>query len=143
MQPTQHVLSNNDALIFYGYAAKLPAEIANRKSISDVARKFGIIIDFEYGGCKRSSCKPNHIRIYNYTNGKNQSFFRHLRNAFAHLYIEISGGRCSLLDWNPYKSGMSQSFKTSLITMHGDVDYDSFKKMLQEFFSKTTKTNKR
>lgn len=69
----------------------------------------------------------------------NQAFFRHLRNAFAHLYIEISGGRCRLLDWNPYKTGKSKKFKVSLMTMHGDVDYESLKKMLEEFFSKTTK----
>lgn len=58
-------------------------------------------------------------------------------------YIEISGTRCKLLDWNPYDSyGKRQNFKASLITMHGDVSYDSLKKLLCEFFSNKSKQRK-
>lgn len=146
-KPKRHILTDADALFFYKCAAaKQSQDISNRKDISTVASKFGINIEFKSESCKNRSIEQDCIRIYGYIKraGKNQIFFNHIRNAFAHLYIEISGTRCKLLDWNPYDSyGKRQNFKASLITMHGDVSYDSLKKLLCEFFSNKSKTKKK
>ena len=138
--PKQYVLNDSDALFFYNHSAKTNAEIENRKQISKIASKHGIKIDFTGDECYRQQTAQNCIKIYRCKSYHNITFFKHLRNAFAHLYIEISGNRCKLLDWNPYANGTPSDFKVSLITMTGDVDYVALKKVLQEFFSPNSKT---
>lgn len=92
--PTPYILNDNDALFFYRYTAKLPKDIVNRKSITDVALRLGITISFDSNDCKELSYERDHILIYDKSLGKNRLFFKHLRNAFAHLYIELSDDRC-------------------------------------------------
>lgn len=123
----QHVLNDEDALFFYHYIVKTPAEIENRKPIHNLACKFGITIIFESGQYNKYDSTRDCIRIYDNVRGKNKIFFRHLRNAFAHQNIKISGDRCILLDCDV--------FKNKTITMTGDVKYNKFKTLLDEFFS--------
>lgn len=139
-KPTQSVLNDNDAVFFYKNAAKLSSELEHRKNISALASKFGITITFAKGPCKKFTTEADSITIYGPTSNQNKTFFRHLRNAFAHLYIEVANSRCKLLDWKQYENGKLQQYTARRITMHGDVDYAKFKDLLQEFFSETSKT---
>ncbi len=74
--------------------------------------------------------------MYNPSKGKNRkmgkTLFAHIRNAFAHLYIEISDDQCKLLDWARFVNGRPQEFKASLITMKGNVNYTALKNFIQE-----------
>lgn len=139
--PKQYVLNDSDVLFFYYHSAKTDAEIAKRESISKIASRHGIKFDFIKDKCTRQQATQNCIKIYKSKTNHNRTFFKHLRNAFAHLYIEISGNRCKLLDWNPYASGTQSKFKVSLITMTVDVEYEALKKVLEEFFSPTQEQN--
>lgn len=138
-KPNQHILGNDDALLFYEYSAKKDNEIEKRKNISAIASKHGIIIEFNKGNCTKRPTLRNKIIIYQCKSEHNKTFFRHIRNAFAHLYIEISDRRCILLDWTPYQNGKKQDFRVATITMIGDVEYDKFKNVLKEFFSQSSK----
>lgn len=142
--PVPHLLNDPDVLFFYEHAIRLFADVKNRKSIQKLALHHGITIIFEPDVCKSYATTQDTIHIFDNSGGKNQIFFRHLRNAFAHQNIEISGARCRLYDWNLYKNGKPQKLSAAQITMKGDVVYSAFQKLLQEFFTpankKTAKT---
>lgn len=142
--PKQHILSQSDVSFFYDSAlSKSPKDIINRDEISKLSKKYGIEIEFINDACSQALTPKDKISIYRHDNNRNQSFFQHLRNAFAHLYIEITAdGRCRLHDWNPYLDGKKQGYKASLITMNGDVDYKAFQNLIKDFFSRPQKSKK-
>ena len=123
---------------------RLFAAVEYRNSLQNLALQHGITIIFEPDVCKSYATTQDTIHIFENSVGKNQVFFWHLRNAFAHQNIEISGARCRLYDWNLYKNGKPQKLSAAQITMKGDVVYSAFQKLLQEFFTpankKTAKT---
>lgn len=142
--PPQYVLGRDDALFFYDLiVSKSKQDIQNREDISKLSKKIGIAIEFSNNDCSSFSVPQDKIQIFKHNSAKNRAFIQHLRNAFAHLYVEITpNGRCRLLDWNPYSGGEKQSFKASLITMKGDVDYQTFKELINQFFSLPQKQNR-
>lgn len=137
-QPKQHILSDKEDVVYFYENAIAHRGIAleNRKEINKLSRKKGFEIRFlDSGECKESISKPNEITIYDSSKGKNQKFFRHLRNAFSHCYIEIGSDRCKFLDWDAFgKNGKKCEYEVKRITMTGDVDFNSFKTVLDEFF---------
>lgn len=140
--PKQYVLADQDALFFYQHSSKSVSDIANRKNISDLANKYGIKIIFNSQKCQIRKPVQDTIELFQVDKNKNQTFFRSIRNAFAHLYIEIQANRCKLLDWNPYKDGVQHKFCVSCITMKGDVNYNAFKALLDDFFKQKPKNKK-
>lgn len=145
-KPTVNNLSNSeDILYFYNNAlAYRRIGIENRKSIINIANKYGIAIKFlNYGECKFFKPSPNVIAIYDSKEaGVNKIFFNHLRNAFAHRGIVIEDGRCTMTDWNAFENGKKCKYKVGRITMKGDVDYNSFKSTLDEFYDEQSKKKK-
>lgn len=136
--PKKYILtSNEDILYFYDLSFKNRGlNIKNRKSLKDLSKKFNIDIQqSSEGTCKDRQCEPNKILIFEEKGGLNERFFKHLRNAFAHCQIEISEGRCRLLDWISYENNKKVAFSKKRVTLLGDVDYDDFKKLMDEFFS--------
>jgi len=143
-KPTEHILNNDEDVLFFShnFLYHNGKRIQNRKSIEDIAKKYNIAIHHHKGDkCKRFKYPVDEIHIYDAkSTGLNNIFFSHMRNAFAHCYIELSGTRCRVLDWNPYLS--NHKFKTGSITLIGDVDYTTLKQLTNEFFSDKSLINK-
>lgn len=145
-KPPFFILDPDDAIYFYKLAIGYnPNELVCRKKIDTIAKKHGILISFKkFGKCRTFDSSKDEIIIYGLEGiGGNKQFFTHLRNAFAHCYISITEGRCLLHDWNAYESGKKCDYAAKRITMNGDVDYDSFKNMMREFFDPSSKISKK
>lgn len=135
-----HIVDKEDIYFFYDLVMNQGSKsIKNRKSISSISSKYGIEIKIEKAGTSKS-IQPvkDSITIFDEDKSLNERFFSHLRNAFAHCYIEISENRCKFIDWNAYIENKKCKFGKNRITLLGDVNYDDFKKMMDEFFSDTS-----
>jgi len=140
-----HIVKDEDILFFYDLVMKHRGlSVVNRKSINSLSNKYNIEITKEKAEtCNSFICEPDKITIYDDYKGLNQRFFCHLRNAFAHCYIEISGDRCRFLDWNAFKGNKKSRYGKNKITLLGDVNYEDFKKLMNEFFLPQSIINKK
>lgn len=138
VKPKSVYLQDKDALYFYNTSIRnCELSIKNRNDITSIANKYNIKIVWKNSGetCNRFTYPCDEIHIYGESKFRNKRFFTHLRNAFAHCYIEISDDRCKLLDWNAYEDNGKTEFRVSKISMIGDVDYSKLKQVIEDFFS--------
>lgn len=135
------IIKEDDIVFFYDLVMKHRNQsIKGRKSIESISKKYGIEIKREKSGeCKDLKPELGKIILYDDNLGLNQCLFLHLRNAFAHCYIEVSEERCRFLDWNAFIEKKKCTFGKNRITLLGNVNYENFKKMMDEFFSPSQK----
>lgn len=145
-----NILKDEDVLFFYKEIL-IPCKNRDNKDVINIGKENGVTIVFadsskEETKSKKITPKPkslypkekNTIFIYkNEQRGNTKSFFAHCRNAFAHQYVKIEDDTLWILDWDPFDGGSKKkNFSFSRITMHGYVDYASFKNIINELNKK-------
>lgn len=143
LKPKESILKEEDVKFFYkNVLSRLSQNISGYNSICSVSKKFGFKVIFvpSQSNCNIHKLPYDKIIIYDKSVNANEQFLRHIRNAFAHLLIDIddNGGRCKLIDWDKYLS-KNHKYSRNTITMQGDVNYESLKNAIQFLFSDQNK----